>query len=198
MGFSHLLLNVFDPSLRQWRIQWGLPMMATTILNPRLFQTWELCLSSPGCCFVCPFPSGTPVWIPLLLGFRWQFYESVFATCSAVGSLFSVHAQSCVNKHKPLGRLWQSRWFEQHPVSRIPGCWWGKSFSPCAFSKPLVLCCHSVRLMALLSLCRVFNFGGFSVIPQHSSSSKNTWEAFAVLMASGNPKTQHVTFPFLS
>lgn len=93
--------------------------------------------------------------------------ESVFATCSAMGSLFSVHAQSCVNKQKSLAvpLVWtapreQNTWFLMRQI-----------LSHRAFSKPPVLCCPSVGLVALLSLCRVFHSDGFSVIPEHSSSS---------------------------
>lgn len=80
-------------------------MMATLSLNPRLFQAWEFCLSSQGCSFVCPFQSGTPVAVfsvQMTILPKSLPCESVFATCSAMGSLFSVHAQSCVNKQKSL------------------------------------------------------------------------------------------------
>lgn len=148
------------------------------------------------------------VWIPMSSVFKWQFCPRA---CPMKVSLlpallwevyFLCMQELCKQTENPgkavaVPLVWatpreQNTWLLMRQI-----------LSHCAFSKPPVLCYPSVRLRALLSLCRVFNFDGFAVIPAHSSSSscggsENTWEAFAVLMASGSPKTLHVTFPFLA
>lgn len=183
--------------------------MVTTSLNPRFLQTWELCLSSQGCWFRLSFSVWSTSLDPAVVGVQMTIlhkilpHESVFATCSAVGSLFSVHAQGCVNKQKTLGWLWQSRWFEQDPVNRIPGCWWGKNFPTALSAQCFAItawsswhCSPSAESWILMALLWSLN----TAVPPPVRIKKllEMGEAFEVLMASGSPKTLHVTFPFLT